>query len=815
MIGHWLFTSVRNMRKYPLVAGINLLGLTIGLSACLLISLFVLHELSYDDFEINGPRIARVDMEYGFGAGAAMQRGSATSTKVATTFKRVFPEIESAVRMTDPNRIVVYRDKQFWERHFLYADSSFFDLFSFRLLEGDRHSALSGPNKVVLTESTARRYFGIEDPVGKQLMIGTDSVYYQVTGVMADCPSNSQIKFDLLASFSTLYENQDNAWLPHNCFTYLLLKDPKDFTTLPPKIAAFMKTEMKGRGMVINFLLEPFLRIHLHSDYPGLEPGTSIVYIYILAGVALLILVIACFTYINLSTARSIDRAREVGIRKVAGASAGGLFRQFVGESFLICAIAALLSLVVVLLTLPLLNRLSDRRLPVAVLFSAPFLALVLVIVTAVSILAGAYPAIVLSRYHPVKVLKGAFAKTSGGQSLRRVLMVFQFVLSVFLLVSTFIMRRQLNYIQHKRLGYDRDHVVEMPMGRHLLTHLDYMKAELLTNPEVISLSHCTESPVSISASYSIRSTSMSAEQKLAVAGNPIDPDFIPTTGIHLIAGNNITPEDMRDAQPADFTATGIWVPGKGIGAVPGNTITPVLHFILNESAARTLGWSPQEAIGKRLFLDSTRSGYVKGVVEDFHYQSLHFGIRPLILFPEMRGRKLLVRITGRHLPETIAFLASKWKNAVPEIPFEYHFLDEAFNELYASELRLGKIMDLFSAVAIALACLGLFGLASYSAKQRVKEIGIRKVLGAPVSGVVLLLSAGFMQLVLLSLLIAFPLAWWAMSQWLEEFAYRIAIPWWSFLLAGVLVMSITLMTVGIQAVRAAMLNPVKTLRAE
>jgi len=815
MLRNWLLTAVRNLRKNPLVSAINIFGLTIGLSSCMLIFVFIRHELTYDDFEIKGPRIARVIMDYGSRAGSNIQRGASTSTKVATTFTRVFPEVESAVRMTDPNRLVAYREKRFWERNFMYADSSFFDLFSFRLLEGDSHSVLSGPNKVVLTESAARRYFGDNDPVGAQLKIGTDSVNYEVTGVMADCPSNSQFKFDMLASFSSLYENQDKTYLNPNCITYLLLKDPGDFITLPPKITAFMKKEMQGQAASVDFRLEPFLRIHLHSEYAGFEPGTSMVYIYILIGVALLIMVVACATYINLSTARSMDRAREVGIRKVIGAEAGGLFWMFIGEAFLTCSMAALVSLAVIPLALPGLDQISDRRLPVAALFSAPFLGAMLVIVLIVSLLAGAYPALMLSRFQPVKVLKGSFKNTMAGQHLRRSLIVFQFIISVFLILSTFIMQQQLSYIRHKRLGYDRSHVLEMPMGRRLLTHLDYIKAELLANPDVISLTHCTESPVSISETYFIRSAAMPSDQKLTVAGNPIDPDFIPTTGIRLIAGENFTQEDLRNAQPEDFTASGVWVPGKGIGAAPGSTVTPQLRFILNESAVRALGWSPQEAIGKRLIMDSSRAGYVKGVVEDFHFQSLHLVIRPLILFPEMRGRRLLVRISGRHLPETIAYLESKWKEAVPEIPFEYHFLDEDYNRLYASEQRLGRIMNVFSGVAIILACLGLFGLSSYSARQRVKEIGIRRVLGAPLSSVVILLSAGFVRLVLLSLLIAFPLAWWAMNSWLQDFAYRTAMPWWVFLLTGSLVLFIALATVTVHAVRTGRLNPVKSLKVE
>jgi len=793
MLKNWIITALRGFRKNKMAGLINVFGLTVGLSSCLLIALFIRHELSYDDFEAKGPRIARVIMEYRFSGGGETQRGNFTSTKVATTFHRVFPEVASAVRMFDPDRVVSYREHQFNEKHFVYADSSFFDLFSFPLLRGDPRTALSGPGKVILTETTVRRYFGDEDPLGKLLRVGPDSTDYVVTGVMADCPSNSQIKFDLLASFSSLYANDNNTYWDANYTTFLLLRDKTDLASLQGKITPFMKKEMEGQGAYVNFLLEPFMRIHLYSPYGGFEPGTSILYIYILAGVALLILVVAGSTYVNLSTARSVDRAREVGVRKVIGAGKGQLFWQFIGESLVLCLIAAVLSLVVVAAVMPAFDRLAGRDLSWRLVLSPVFLAFSFGVALLVGLLAGSYPALVLSRFHPVKVLKGAFRNTAGGQGLRQSLIVFQFIISIFLIVATLIMQRQLSYIRHVALGYDRDHVIELPMNGRLLDRMDLIRSELLANPDILSLSHCNESPVSINGGYDMRSAVMPSSRTLAVNGDPIDPGFLPTAGLRLLAGTNITEQDMRDAQAAQR----------------------VYHYILNESAARQLGWTPQEAIGKRMFMDDSRPGVVKGVVQDFHFQSLHQAIRPLILFPEMRGRRLLVRVTGQRLPETIAFLSSKWRSLVPEIPFEYHFLDEDYNKLYDSENRLGEVMNLFSAIAIVLACLGLFGLSSYSAKQRVKEIGIRKVLGAPTAGLVMLMAGGFMRLAVVAMVIAMPLAGWAMHGWLQDFVYRTGMAWWVFVLAGVVVMAVTLGTVSIQAVRTALVNPVRSLRTE
>ena len=815
MIQNWFRTAMRNFRKNRMATAINIFGLTIGLSSCLLIALFVRHELSYDDFEVNGPRIARVIMEYRFDGGGEARRGNFTSTKVAPTFKRVFPEVESAVRMQWNYEIVRYQEKLFYESRFMFADSSFFDVFSFSLLKGDRRTALSGPKKVILTESTAHRYFGDTDPMGKLLRIGTDSLDYLVTGVMADVPSNSQFKFDFLASFSSLYANQEETYWDANYGTFLLLRRPADMVTLQPKITAFMKKEMQGQGATVNFFLEPFMRIHLYSPYVGFEPGTSIVYIYILAGVALLILVIACSTYINLSTARSVDRAREVGVRKVVGAGRGQLFWQFIGESFLLCMGAVLLSLLVALAVLPVFNRLADRQLPAVSLVSPVFLLMALGIAVAVSLMAGGYPALVLSRFRPVKVLKGAFRNTRSGQGLRQSLIVGQFVISVFLIVSTLVMQRQLSFIQHHDLGYDRDHVLELPIVSQMLPGIDYLKAQLKTDPDVLSVSHCSSSPVVIWGGFNMRSAAMQQGVQMNVYGNSIDEDFIPTTGLQLVAGENITAQDMRDADPEDFTATGAFVPGGGVGSATGSTVKPVYHFILNETAARQLGWTPQQAIGQRMFMDESRPGIVKGVVKDFNFQSLHSPIEGLVLFPRMRAGHLLVRVAGHQLPQTLAFVESKFRQLEPMVPYSMSFMDEEYNKLYDSEQRLGKVMNLFSAIAIVLACLGLFGLSSYSAKQRVREIGIRKVLGAPMGHLAFLLSKNFIRLAMVAIFIAVPFAWWAMSKWLQDFVYRTTMDWWIFVLAGVVVIILTLATVSIQAARTALLNPVKSLKDE
>jgi putative ABC transport system permease protein len=798
MFKNYFKVAVRNFFKNKGLSFINILGLTIGLSSCLLIALYIQHELNYDVFQQKGERLVRVIMEYQFDGGGQSNRGNFTSVRVASVFKSTFPEVEAAVKMSRQERIVQYKENLIDEKKFMFADSNFFDVFSFHLLAGNPHKVLGAPKNVVLTQSTARRYFGAESPVGKSLHVGTDTSSYQVTGVMEDCPSNSQIKFDFLASFSSLgigKEYEETYW-DANYTTYLLLKEPSARQSLQAKLPAFMKREMSGQGASINFWLEPFLGIHLHSEFDGFEPNNSISNIYILAGVALLILIIACSTFINLSTAQSLERAKEVGVRKVLGAGKKQLFWQFIGESGALCLVSLLCSIELAVIVLPYFNQLTDKQLPVGSLFSVSFLALSLLIAAIVSLAAGSYPAWVLTRFQPVKILKGSFMSRSSGQGLQKSLIIFQFSISVFMIVASFTIQKQLFYIQHKNLGYDRSRILVLPADISLYPKVPLIKQTFKLDPSIIGVSSCVRTPVEGGGGYNMRTSLMPVNQQIAVIANPIDEDFLRITGMTRVAGEDLTIEDIR--------AVSDTVQNRRI-----------YHFILNESASRQLGWTPEEAIGKKMFLGDSRVGFVKGVVRDFNFESLHHPIKPIVLFPEARINKLLVKIDGRHLPHTISFLEAKWESLFPDRPFEFRFLDEDFNNLYNAELRLGTVMNLFSYMAITLACLGLFGLSSYTAHQRIKEIGVRKVLGASVQNIVLLLSGGFVRLALVSLMIAFPLAWWIMNSWLRGYAYRIVMGMDIFWKAGLTTLMITLLTISFQSLKAALANPAKNLKTE
>lgn len=798
MFKNYFKTAWRNLRKKKLFSAINITGLAIGLTCCFLIALYIRHELSFDKFQQKGDRIARVIMQYRFKGSNEPTEVAFSSVRVAAVFPKVFPEIAAAIKMTQYERAIKYENEFFDEKKVMFADPGFFDIFSFKLLQGNTHDALAMPFSIVLTESAAKKYFGNNNPIGKTLQVGNDSNLYRISGVMQDCPSNSQIQLDFLASFSSLglSPEYESSYSDANYVTYFLLKENSSLEQLQTKITAFMKKEMEGKSASINFFLEPFKKVHLYSPHDSFTPNSSISYVYILAAVALLILVIACFTYINLSTARSLERAKEVGVRKVLGAEKRQLFWQFIYESVLLCFISVALSLILSALLLPFFNQLTGKQLELAQLFSFSFVLFAIAVALCLSFLAGVYPAFVFTKFQTIKVLKGAFKNTASGQLLRKSLIVFQFCISVFLIVSTFVIQQQLHFIQNKKLGYEREHILVLPMDRKMLANIETIKQEFKSNVNVLNVSRCVRSPVKGGGGYNMRSATMPENMELNVTANPVDEDFVNTVGLQLIAGANFTPQDIKDA------------------ADPGSWDKNVYHFILNESAAKQLGWTPQEAINKKMYM-GPREGSVKGVVKDFNFESLHSPIKPFVLFTEMGGRELLVKLNGEHLSQTISFLQSKWKELVSHRPFEFHFLDEDYNKLYQSEIRLGRVMNIFTIIGTALACFGLFGLSSYIMQLRIKEIGIRKVLGASVSSITALLAKDFVRLVLIAFIIAMPVSWFAMSRWLQDYAYRISIGWEIFLAASVLSILIALVTVSFQAVKAAVINPVKSLRRE
>lgn len=800
MLSNYLKIAWRNLWRSKVFSGINIVGLSAGLASCLLLFIYITHELSYDNFQQKADRLVRVTMEYSVDGRAA--KIPFTGTKAAPEFARQFTEVEAGVRMLNREGIVAKGTQTYDEKRIVFADSSFFTLFSFPMQVGSPTTALAGPNQVVLSATKAATYFGTENPIGKSLRINTGGSFrdYLVTGVVADCPSNSQIKYDLLLSFSTLPAAKQEEWYSANYATYLLLRSPDAIHSLQATIPGFMKAQFPPEettpGNYLTYNLEPLRWVHLHSDVVGyFEPNGNLTYVYIFGAIACLILLIACVNYVNLATARAVERAQEVGVRKVMGAGGNQLFRQFMGESALVTAIALLGALLLAVLVLPLFNALTNQQFSPTVWLKPISLLLLLSIGLTVSLIAGSYPALVLARFQPIRVLKGQL-KTNGTGRLRQSLIVFQFAITIFLLISTLLIRNQLRFIQQKNVGYAKEQVLLLPVDGQVNDNIRVIKSEFRQNAAVERVSLASDSPVFVEGGYSMRHPAMQTGQQKMVAGLTVDEDYVSTLGLRLIAGSDLNAADMDRISRSD------------------NDSLTRSRFILNESAARELGWTPHQAIGKRLDVNG-RLGLIKGVVSDFHFASMKQKIGPLVMFPQNGGEVLLVRLSGTQLPNTLAFLESKWKTLVPGRPFSYQFMDEEFNKLYSAETRTGEIFSVFASLSIFLAFLGLFGLSAYTTAQRTKEIGVRKVLGASVASIVTLLSKDFLKLVLVAILIASPIAWYAMNRWLQDFAYKTTIEWWVFAFAGIVAISVALLTVSFQSIRAALINPVNSLRSE
>ena len=762
--------------------------------------LYIIHELSYDRFNKNADRIVRVTMEYG--QAGDVRKMAVTGTKVGPQFDRTFPQVQSFVRVYNRKDVVRYQTKMFNEGHILYADSTFFKIFSFHLLQGNPNTILTAPGSIVLTKSTATKYFGNVNPVGKRLQIGADKVDYTVTGVAADPPTASQIKFDFVASFNSLDFAKKEQWWEANYITYLLLQNQNQIVPLQHQITTYMKGVCKNElhmtgSRYLTYHLEPLTRVHLYSQLDGgLEPNGSITTVYILGIIALLILIVACINYTNLATAQTIGRSIEIGVRKALGAGRRQLFIQFIGESFLLTIISLLLAVILAIVLLPAFSMVTGKAFTAGMMLRPAFIVVLLSLCLIITFTSGSYPAFILSNMKLAKMLKSGAGFMSSGGSFRKSLIVFQFVASIFLITSTLIIVKQLSYVRHKKLGYNKEHVIVLPVDSRMRKNYVAFKNALKTYPQIIGITGAYDSPTFIRWSDAITADNGSGKVRLNVNALPVDLDFIKTMGMHLVAGSAFTRADL---QKMDTT---------------NNYKNLHYTFMLNETAVHDLGWTPQQAIGQTISKGVT--GKVKAVVKDFNFSSLHNPIGPLVIFLDQQMvHEMFIRVKGTDIPETLQFLEKKWQNWVPYRPFEYHFLSDSYNNLYITEQRTARVFTIFSTLAIFLACLGLLALAALSIEQRTKEIGIRKVLGSSVTGIVALLSKDFLKLVGVGFLIAAPVAWYAMHRWLENFAYHISIGVWTFLLAGALAMIIALVTVSWQSIRAATANPVDSLHNE
>jgi putative ABC transport system permease protein len=794
MIRNYFKIALRHLQKNKLYAFVNIIGLAIGIASCLFIGVYIWHELSYDRFHENGNRIARVTWEYHFGD--ATNKTATTGTKVGPQFQRTFPEVESYVRLMKYPRVIGHGEKVFEEKTFLYADSAFFSLFSFPLLKGNAATVLDAPDKLVITESMAKKYFGSDEPLGKTVKVGIKD--FMVTGVAADAPDNSQIQFDFIGSFKSLNASKEEKWTEANYITYLLLNDANSITPLQQKIYSYAdkvgKEEMEITGNdYMTYHLEPLTEVRLHSKLDGLEPNNNILYIYILGAVALLILLIAGVNYTNLSTAQSARRTAEIGMRKVMGANRSQVFNQFICETFLITLLAVVFAQLICIVLVPYFNNLTGKEFNAAIFFKPLTLISLLVLAAVVAFTAGAYPAIVLSAGKVIHILKSGFNFTGSG-TLRKSLIVFQFVISVFLIIATIVILQQLNFIRNKDLGYDKEQVIILPVDSKILDQYDELKNALSATTNVISVGGAYESPTHIGWGDGLNRPADG--KQITINALPVDEDFVKTVGFKIIAGSDYT---RSDAQAFDTTNN-------------GNNIR--YTFMLNEAAVKALGWTPEEAIGKTV--SKGREGTIKAVVQDFHFRSFHETINPMVIFLDKRLLgSIFIKISGTNTQNTIAALENIWKARAPHRPFEYTFLDEEFNEMYKAEQRTAGVFSSFAFVAVLLACLGLFALTAYSMVQRTKEIGIRKILGASVMDILSLVSKDFIRLVIIAMLIAIPIAFFATNKWLESFVYKTSVQWWVFAVAGLGTLLISIIAISLQAIKTSMANPVKNLRTE
>jgi putative ABC transport system permease protein len=802
MIKNYLKVAMRTLRKHKGYSFINISGLAIGMAVCILILLWVQSELSFDRYHENADRIHRLILDAEVGGGSL--HTAAIMAPAAPAIVQDYPEVISAARLRGPRRqSVQYQNKLFQERLVGIADNSLFRIFSFNFLAGDPQTALEAPYTVVITAAMAQKYFGFNDPLGQVLKIGGEKEY-TVTGVVAEMPANSHLRFNMLQSFVTVLNEEPQLkenWFDIRFFTYLLLAENAEPDQFESKLAALVDKhlgeQLKAMQGTLTLSLQPLTRIHLYSDLErDLSSSGNIAYLYLFSGVALFVLLIAGINFVNLSTARSSSRVQEVGMRKTLGAVRGGLVSQFLGESMLYSLLSLFLALGLVSLILPAFRSLVGRDLSLNFL-DAPWLALALLGAALLNgLLAGAYPAFFLSSFHPVRVLKGTFRTGRSNRNFRRVLVVTQFAISIALIIGTLMVYQQIRFMKTKQLGFDKEHVVVIPgLNESMRGSYASIRSELLAVPGVVNVGASSYVPGRGHLVGGFFPEGYSDGQSLTMDYLEVDFDYLPTMGIELLAGRNFSAEFATDADES---------------------------LIINETAAKKIGW--QDPVGKNFIFrpppgqegEATKVRVI-GVVKDFHMASLRQKIEPTIIFCDIPNVNVFsVRTAeGGDVLQTMKRLEKKWKELAPNRPFDYLFLDESFDSQYRAEERVQTITLSFSILAVFIGCLGLFGMASFTAEQRTKEIGIRKVLGASVHGIVRLLSREYVLLVVMANGIAWPAAYLFLNRWLANFAYRIEIEWGIFVAAGVLALLIALLTVSFQALKAALADPIESLHYE
>jgi putative ABC transport system permease protein len=812
MFKNYIKTAYRSLYKNKGFTAINVLGLALGLATCLLIVFYVVDELSYDRYNTKANRIYRVNEDLKLGENNVQY--AVAMPPLAKTLKAEYPYVEDATRIKVAGSFHVKKDNNasIIENRMAYADASLFNVFTLPLLSGNATHALADPNSVVLTESMAKKYFNTVDAVGKTMTFN-DNWNLKVTGVIKDIPKQSHFNFDFFISMSTVPDSRSNEWLRSDYNTYVLLKDAKDHTKLAASFPAFLQkftgaqmqselgmnvAQFEKGGSHFRMNLTALTDIHLKSNRSGeLSANSTTQYVYIFSAIAIFILLIACVNFMNLSTARSSNRAKEVGVRKVLGSSRKHLILQFLAESILITLVATVIAVIAAAVLLPFFNQISGKEITLTLDTLKWLVPSLLAIVLVIGSLAGSYPAFFLSAFQPIDVLKGKHSAGFKGGGLRSFLVVFQFFVSILLIIGTLVIYNQLNYIQTKNLGYNRNQVLVVKNSGELNQQASLFKQELAALPGIKETTMTGFLPTNGWRNTRIYFKDATYDQKKSLFPQSwvVDADYIPTMDMKMASGRNFSKEMQTDSSAV----------------------------IINEAAAKFLGFA--DPINKTIYqsLGGDRKGntpnvkecHIVGVVKDFHFNSLREKIEPIVLTYGQNSGALAIRVSTINITGLMAQVKNLWKELSPGMQIDYSFMDQDFDASYRSEQRIGKIFVIFTSLAIIIACLGLFGLAAYAAEQRTKEIGIRKVLGADVSVIVGMLSKDFIKLVCIAILIASPIAWFAMNKWLQDFAYRVTIQWWVIAAAGIGALVIAFITISFQSVKAALANPVNSLKNE
>lgn len=806
MLKNYLKTAFRNIWRHKGYSLINLLGLAIGLACVILILLYVRSELSYDRFHENRDRIFLLSIQMTNPQNGETNQRAIGPYRLAKEIQVDFPDLSEIIRFAPQDREPVeYNDKIYQEDKIAFVDDGVFRTFSFRLIEGEANTVLKDPYSLVVTTDIAQKYFGSEDPIGKVLKIRDND--FKVSGVMQKIPDNSQFDFDILISMNCapqvfskiVLEN----WGEGYVWTFVMLPPEKEASQYQSRLASFTETKLEAwKSYSPEIIFHPLSTLYLDSgEIFGWVPGGDRTYVLAFSFIAAFILLIACINFMNLATARSGIRAKEVGLRKVVGAERSQLITQFLSESIILALICLLLALFIVRWSLPFFNVLADRSIDFSFIANFNLIGVFILLAVVVGILAGSYPALLLSGFTPINVLAGNISEGFKGSSVRKVLVTFQFSISIFLIVITGIVYLQIKYCSELNVGFDKNHLLVINgTSLEMRGRYDQFRNQLLANPQIENAAASSRVPPGrLSSSLRARPEGIPEDQQRGMQTVWTDYDFIETMGLEIASGRSF----QRDF-PADATTA----------------------FILNESAVKEIGWTIDEAINKTFGSSEikdwdngqweNRDGKVIGVIKDFHFESLKQEIIPTVYFiaPYMAWN-YVIRIKPNDVPGTINFIESKWKEFNPDTPFEYTFVDENFAELYKNEERQGKIFAVFAGLAIFIACLGLVGLASFTAERRKKEVGVRKVLGASSFNLIMLLSKEFAILVIIAFIVAAPISWMVMSKWLNDFAYRVSIGPLLFIAAGLFALAIAWITVATQTAKAAFSNPVKVIRNE